>query len=43
MTLQEAYEITENWNGEDSKFLYEGAIYTEEDVWEAVDLIEKNK
>lgn len=31
------------WNGEDSTFIFEGDIYTEGDVQEAMDRIEEDK
>jgi hypothetical protein len=41
MTLEHAKNLVENWNGEDTTFLFEGEIYTENDVNEAFELLEK--
>ena len=41
MTLEEAELIFNNWNGEDYRFMVEGEIYTEDDVWEAEEVINK--
>lgn len=41
MTKQEAQELVNSWNGEDSYFLHQGEIYTEDDVYEAEDFIKR--
>jgi len=41
MTKQEAQELVNSWNGEDSSFLHQGEIYTEDDVYEAEDFIKR--
>lgn len=40
MTKQLAQDLVENWNGEDFRFIFEGEIYTEDDVNEAYEFLE---
>jgi len=39
MNKQLAQDLIENWNGEDYRFLFQGEIYTEDDVDEAQDYL----
>ena len=43
MTPEHAKDLIENWNGEDARFLFEGEIYTEDDVNEAFEYLENKK
>ena len=40
MTRELAQDLIENWNGEDRRFIFEGEIYTEDDVNEAYEFLE---
>lgn len=40
MTFDES--LVSAWNGEDDKFIFEGEIYTESDVQEAMERIEND-
>ncbi len=41
MNKKLAQDLIENWNGEDFRFTFEGEIYTEDDVNEAMELLEQ--